>query len=274
MSNWLVYDCYIFAAIAFLGTIGAAIFLVWIVLRGCGEKFASTCGGIQPQLIGVLGMLFGLALAFLANDTWSAHDRASAAINREADSLRSILILTQNLPPAEASEVRQAARTYTQTALAEWPLIARRQTSPQASRATDTLLSILTNPRITAQSSPSVSHAEIDLALAVRDGRDTRITIAQTHVNLLKWGVMAFLGFVTMLSIVFVHVGVPRAMIFSVALFAIASAPTAAIVLIHSNPFQQPLAVTPEPLVSAIAGIPNIGVPPPPFPPEAIATSQ
>jgi len=41
----------------------------------------------------------------------------------------------------------------------------------------------------------------------------------------------------------------------AVAIFALASAPTAVIVLVHGNPFQQPAAVTPAPLVATLSTI-------------------
>lgn len=41
--------------------------------------------GVAPPFINIVGVLFALTLAFLANDTWSAHDRAMGAVYREAD---------------------------------------------------------------------------------------------------------------------------------------------------------------------------------------------
>ena len=84
----------------------------------------------------------------------------------------------------------------------------------------------------------------------VRDSRDQRIGLSQTHVNPLKWLGMAFLGFVTMLSVAVVHVEHPRAALVAIWLFALAAAPTAAIVLVQGNPFQQPTTVSPAPIAA------------------------
>jgi hypothetical protein len=46
------------------------------------------------------------------------------------------------------------------------------------------------------------------------------------------------------------HLERPRAAFAAVLLFALAAAPTAAIVLIQGNPFQQPSSVTPAPIVA------------------------
>jgi hypothetical protein len=66
---------------------------------------------------------------------------------------------------------------------------------------------------------------------------------------------MAFLGLLTLLSIALVHVERPRAAFVSILLFALAAAPTAAIVLIQGNPFQQPTDVSPAPIRAAVAGL-------------------
>jgi hypothetical protein len=89
----------------------------------------------------------------------------------------------------------------------------------------------------------------------VRDERDQRVALSQTHVNPLKWCGMAFLGMLTLLSIAVVHVDRPRAAFVAVVLFALAAAPTAAIVLIQGNPFQHPTDVTPGPIKEAVAGL-------------------
>jgi hypothetical protein len=56
---------------------------------------------------------------------------------------------------------------------------------------------------------------------------------------------MAFLGFLTMISIAMVHVDRSRAELLAILLFAAAAAPTAAIILAHGNPFQEPVTAAP-----------------------------
>src|ERR1017187_6444366 len=112
MSIWLVYDCYIFASIALFGTIAAAVALLWMATHGHSCKLLRGCAGVESPLVGVLGMLFGLALVFLANDTWAAHDRANAAAYREADGLRTVTVMAAQLPPAAGARVRNTATAY------------------------------------------------------------------------------------------------------------------------------------------------------------------
>jgi hypothetical protein len=251
--NWQAYDHYLFAAAALLGTFAGAILLVRLMSARRWAKQVASMAGVVPPFINVLGVLFGLTLAFLANDTWNAHDRALAAVDQEADALRAISILASHLPTADAARVSAATGAYAKAAVAEWPLLSRRSSSPEATAGVDQLLGVLSEPRIVDESGPAVSGQEIALAIAVRDGRETRLALSQTHVNPLKWVGMAFLGFLTMASVAVVHIGAPRAMRLAVAIFAFAAAPTAVIVLVHGNPFQAPAAVSPAPLAAILA---------------------
>ncbi len=87
----------------------------------------------------------------------------------------------------------------------------------------------------------------------MRESRDLRIGLSQTHVNPLKWLGMAFLGFLTLLSVAVVHADNARAALVGIVLFALAAAPTSAIVLIHGNPFQPPSAVSAAPIADALS---------------------
>ena len=102
---------------------------------------------------------------------------------------------------------------------------------------------------------PNVQALMLNKASEVRDQRDQRIALSQTHVNPLKWLGMGFLGWLTLLSVLVVHVDRPRAAFVAGLLFALAAAPTAAIVLIQGNPFQQPSTVSPAPISAAVAGL-------------------
>ena len=56
----------------------------------------------------------GIDEAFLANDTWIAHDRATTSVHREADALRSLMVLTSHLESPLRDELRQALTHYAQ----------------------------------------------------------------------------------------------------------------------------------------------------------------
>jgi len=254
-SNWHTYDHYGFAGIAVAGTFVAVIAVQWALRRPRWGGWIASLQGVAPPFINIIGVLFGLTLAFLANDTWSAHDRAMNAVFKEADSLRSIAVLSNQLAEPLRGQLRSALHRYGQASADEWPMLAARKSSGEVARVGDELLTLLAAKQLAASAGENVQALMLRKAIEIRDERDLRIGLSQTHVNPLKWLGMAFLGFLTLLSVLVVHVDKPRAAMVAIILFALAAAPTAAIVLIQGNPFQQPTSVSPLPIMEAVADL-------------------
>ena len=254
------YDQYYLALVAVVGTIPAVIVLLWLSQRSKYAEFIRSYRGIAPNFLSVMGVLFALNLAFLANDTWSAHDRACHAVFQEAGSLRSILALADHLPDPSWSKVDQAVRKYAHlTVTADWPMLALRQSSAAAADDLQLLLVLLSSDEVASVLNTSVQSLMLQQAVQVRSMRDLRIALSYTHVNPLKWLGMAFLGFLTMISIAMVHVDRSRAELLAILLFAAAAAPTAAIILVHGNPFQEPAAVTSAPIAAILEPVSTSG---------------
>lgn len=250
MASLGAYDQYLYAATAMGGTFLAAIGMLRVLESPRWAPAIRAYQGVAPPFINIIGVLFALTLAFLANDTWGAHDKAIDAVNREADALRSILTLADGLPAAEGASARAAVVGYAAAVTAEWPDLARRRSSADAAIAADSLLAALAGRPLAEATSPAVHQIMLQQAVKARDAREGRLALSKTHVNPLKWLGMAFLGFVTMLSVAAVHLGQPRAAFAAILMFALAAGPTAAIVLVHGNPFQQPTAVTVAPIAA------------------------
>src|SRR3954454_6418548 len=80
---------------------------------------------VSPGLLPVLGVIFGLFVAFTAAQVWSDNDRAGAAVSREASALRSIVLLAAGLPAEQESRLRGLVRRYIEQVVSvEWPTMA------------------------------------------------------------------------------------------------------------------------------------------------------
>jgi hypothetical protein len=251
MSVLSAYDHYGYAFVAVFGT-AVAVWLIDALMRHArGGAWIATLRGVVPPFINIVGVLFGLTLAFLANDTWNAHDRTTNAVYREADALRSLMSITGQSGPAGAP-VQAALRQYAAAAVEEWPALARRATLTDAQKQSDALLGAVSARAFAEALGPTVHALVLRKVDELRADRDARISLSQTHVNPLKWLGMAFLGFVTLLSVAVVHAENRRAALTATILFALAAAPAAAIVLVQSNPFQPPAKVSPAPIQQAL----------------------
>lgn len=255
--NWLVYDHYGFALVAVIGTFIALAGLQWLIQCQKLSVLIASLQGVAPPFINIVGVLFALTLAFLANDMWVAHDRAVKAVYKEADSLHAIAVLSKRLPSALQIETQQAIVAYAESTIAEWPDLASRRTNPDVSNRADALFILLASSRMTLAAGNTVQEVMLQKMGEVSDERDQRIALSQTHVNPLKWLGMGFLGLLTLISVAIVHLDKPRAAFAAMLIFALAAAPTAAIVLVQGNPFQPPSNVTPEPIIKVMQSIPS-----------------
>jgi len=250
--NWLVYEHYAYAAVAAFGTLAA----VWMVDRLSHRPTVSArlarYAGVVPPFINVNAMLFGLTLAFIAADTWSARDRAMDAVFREADSLRSLLVLAEEQPEPLRTGLATAVRDYGEAAAGEFTALRARETAEGARRAADHLLRLVAEPEVETAAGAAVHAEMLRKVMALRDDRDLRVSLSRTHLNPLKWLGMASLGFLTILSIWAVHLDRPKAGTLAITLFALAAAPSAAVVLVQGNPFQEPAAISAEPILEAV----------------------
>src|SRR3954451_20620294 len=87
-------------------TVFAAVALV------ATEERAKSLKAISPGMLPVLGIIFGLFVAFTAAQVWADSDRGSAAVSREASALRAVMLLAAGLPPEQESRLRDLIRDY------------------------------------------------------------------------------------------------------------------------------------------------------------------
>ncbi|MDO5613659.1 MAG: DUF4239 domain-containing protein [Paracoccus sp. (in: a-proteobacteria)] len=252
--RFLTVEHQLYALVAVLGTLATVLVLGWLVRRPGWARIAGDWHGVVPPFVNITGTLFALTLAFIANDTWAARDRALDSVFREAEALRSLLTLAQALPDGPAQDLAARTRDYGRAAADEWPALRRAEADLAASRAADALLIAAASPDMQNALPTPVGQAVLERVSALRADRDMRVALTQTHLNPLKWMAMAWLGFLTLASVAAVHLENRNALWLAVLLFALAAAPAAAIVLMQGNPFQHPAAVTPDPIIAAVTG--------------------
>jgi Protein of unknown function (DUF4239) len=80
-----------------------------------GEQ-AKSFKAISPGMLPVLGIIFGLFVAFGAAQVWNDSDRASTAVSREASALRAVMLLAAGLPAEREARLRDLIRGYIEQA--------------------------------------------------------------------------------------------------------------------------------------------------------------
>ena len=95
MSDWLLNLPVLWMGVVILGFIylGTAGIYLLITKLAVGDRLKAF-KAITPAILPPLSVVFGLLVAFLANQVWGEADRASTAVNREASALRAVVLLS------------------------------------------------------------------------------------------------------------------------------------------------------------------------------------
>ena len=251
MSDWihnLPVPSMALVIFGFTYLLAAGIFAVVSALATEGR--AQSFKVISPGMLPVLGIIFGLFVAFTAAQVWGDSDRAGAAVSREASALRSTVLLAAGLPPEQETRLRSLVRDYVGQALAvEWPMMAHQEASlkvtpPALAEALQLVVTM--TPQGRAQ---ETMQREILAALEqALDARRQRIIVSLAAVNPVKWWCLYLQALCELLVIGFVHCDNRLGSAVAMALFATGVATSVLLIAAHDRPFTGQISITPEPL--------------------------
>jgi len=259
MSDWLHnLPVPLMALVIFAFTyLLAVVIFAAVAMLATGERAASF-KAISPGMLPVLGIIFGLFVAFVAAQVWNDNDRAGAAVRSEASALRAVMLLSAGLPAEQEARLRDLIRGYVDQAVkVEWPMMARQQASLRAAPAAlaDALqLVVSLTPQGPGQ---QTAQREIIAALgSALDARRQRIITSQAEVNSVKWWCLYLQAACVLLVIALVHCGNRLASGIALGLFATGVAASVLLVAAHDRPFTGQISIGPEPLLQIMPGEP------------------
>jgi hypothetical protein len=257
MSDWVHNLPVLRMALVIFGftyLLAMAIFAV-VTMLATGER-AKSFKAISPGMLPVLGIIFGLFVAFTAAQVWNDNDRASAAVTREASALRAVMLLGAGLPAEQEGRLRDLIRGYIeQTAKVEWPMMARKTASLRAAPAAlaEALqLVVALTPQGAGQ---QTAQREIIAALgSALDARRQRIIVSQAEVNPVKWWCLYLQAICELIVIALIHCDNRLGSAIALALFATGVAASVLLIAAHDRPFTGQISVGPEPLLQIMPG--------------------
>src|SRR5262249_35405911 len=99
MSDWFHNLPVLWMAVIVFGLTYLLAGLIHVVVQAlaAGER-ARAFRSVSPGMLPPLGIVFGLFLGFTAAQVWSDNANASAAVDREASALRSVVLLAASFP--------------------------------------------------------------------------------------------------------------------------------------------------------------------------------
>jgi hypothetical protein len=215
----------------------AAIIYVVVMALAVGER-ARSFKAISPGMLPPLGIIFGLFVAFTAAQVWNDNERANAAVNREASSLRAVVVLAANLPEDPQEHLRNLIRRYIEeTTTQEWPRMAQGTATLKATPSSLVEALQLTLAHAPTSQGQQIAQREIISALAnALDARRQRIIVSQTEVNFVKWTCLFVQAVCALLAIATVHSDNRLAATIAMGLFATGVAASVLLIASHDRP--------------------------------------
>jgi len=258
MSDWL-HNLPVpwMALVVFAFTYGLAVAIYAVVAwLAVGER-ARSFKAVSPGMLPPLGIIFGLFVAFTAAQVWSDNDHASAAVDREASALKTVVLLAANFPGDPETRLRTLIHRYIEdSATKDWPAMARR--TADLRMTAQPLADALQFALALKPDSPGGVTAQRDMASALQsalDARRQRILVSRSEVNAVKWICLYLQAFVALLAIALVHSDNRLASGLSIGLFATGVAASVLLIAAHDRPFIGQVSVSPEPLLQVMPDV-------------------
>jgi len=225
--------------------------VTWLVVTwlAAGER-ARSIKAVSPGVLSPLGIIFGLFVAFTAAQVWNDTDRANTAVNREASSVRSVVILAGAFPGEPEARVRASIRRYIEeVTMREWPLMAQRSATLQLTARP--LVDVLQLDLSLKPDNKGQELAQREMAAAVEnalDARRQRIIVSTSQVSAVKWVCLFVQAVCVLIAIALVQSGDRTASAISLGLFASGVAACILLIAAHDRPFTGQISVSPAPL--------------------------
>jgi hypothetical protein len=234
-------------AIVYL-TAGGTLAIIVVLARGERLRFFKS---ISPALLSPLGTIFGLLVVFSVVQAWSDINRGKVAVDREASSIRMVVLLATTFPKDQQSQICDLVRRHIDNAISsEWPAMAKQSATlnvaPLAlSEALGLALSLTpaSEGQITAQREIVT---ELESAM---DARRQRIILSGSNVNWITWTCLLAQAGCTLVAIAMVHSDNPASATVAMGIFATGVAVSIVLIASHDRPFSGEISVKPDVLL-------------------------
>jgi hypothetical protein len=255
MSDWLHELPVPWIAVIVLVAVSALVAAIYLIVMrlAVGER-GEAIHAVSPGLLPALGIVFALIVGFLAAGVWGDSDKARDAVSNEASALRSVVLLSDELPAATATRMRALVREQIQDAVRrEWPAMRKREASLAAIPAPLVEAQHLALA-FKAQDSGQVD-AQRELVASLQqafEARRQRIIVSYSHVNAVKWIGLLGLATVMLVAIACVHSANRRSALVAMSLYAAAIVVVAVMLVAQDEPFTGHLGQSPDLLEQVI----------------------
>ena len=225
-----------------------------VVMRLATGDRARAFKAMSPVMLTPLAVIFGLIVAFLASQVWLDVERATNAVIREANALRTVVVLAAHFPQEQQARIRSFVRRHIQKAVdEEWPAMAHRRMNLPLISAGYTEGLELVLAIVPANEAQVVAQREMVASLQnAFEARRQRIIISESTINEVKWAVVGLLAALLLVTVAIVHSDNRHTAALSMGILSVAIAASVVLIAAHNRPFTGQISVGPALLIQVL----------------------
>jgi hypothetical protein len=251
---WLALPVVVVFASLFAVYLATAALIVWLSFRSKWSRPIQSFKGVVAPFFGSTAVIFGLLIAFLANDIWHRNEQAERIVFIESDTLIALHSLSA-ASGGDNKDLRAAIHDYAKAVIEdEWPRMSVQERSDRADAALNALLrqvALHGNAK-----DASVQRTLLEMALKIRAAHEDRIALGNDRTVATKWAAVLLLAFITQISIAVVHLEKPRPQAAALLIFTAAAVMLLGLLAIHESPYEPPVFVPPGPILDVLQQVP------------------
>jgi Protein of unknown function (DUF4239) len=238
-------------------TVGVAILGLLLVRRLVPLDLLQMHHEVGGYIIGVMGTIYAVILAFVVFVVWNQYQMANAAVVAEANSLGDLSRMTRRLPEPLQTQLRGALVNYLEAVIhSEWPAMGRQSESQEAWSAMQKLWEIYRSADIPRDERTQMFYSgSLQQLNNLSDGRRTRLFASHGKVPTLMWVLLWLEGTITLGFTYFFGVRSIRSQCLMTIAFALVVSLNLFLILELDQPFSGLAQISPTPLEQELARI-------------------
>lgn len=236
-------------------TVGVAILGLLLVRRLVPLDLLQMHHEVGGYIIGVMGTIYAVILAFVVFVVWNQYQMANAAVVAEANSLGDLSRMTRRLPEPLQTQLRGALVNYLEAVIhSEWPAMGRQSESQEAWSAMQKLWEIYRSADIPRDERAQMFYSgSLQQLNNLSDGRRTRLFASHGKVPTLMWVLLWLEGTIILGFTYFFGVRSIRSQCLMTIAFALVVSLNLFLILELDQPFSGLAQISPTPLEQELA---------------------